>query len=62
MCISVALCVSDDDSIGSGKEAEGIALKNVAGVFYILGMGAGLSFFTALIELIWHRYLRSSKP
>ncbi len=40
------------------QEAEGIALKNVAGVFYILAMGAGLAFFTAIIELVWHRYLR----
>ncbi|XP_063718675.1 glutamate receptor ionotropic, delta-2-like isoform X2 [Symsagittifera roscoffensis] len=51
---------SDDDSIGSGKEAEGIAIKNVAGVFYILGMGAGLSFFTAVVELLWHKYLTAA--
>ncbi|XP_075245483.1 uncharacterized protein LOC142339366 [Convolutriloba macropyga] len=52
---------SDDDSIGSGgKEAEGIAIQNVAGVFYILGMGSGLSFFTALIELLWHKYLATT--
>uniref|UniRef100_A0ABM0MZ05 Glutamate receptor ionotropic, kainate 1-like n=1 Tax=Saccoglossus kowalevskii TaxID=10224 RepID=A0ABM0MZ05_SACKO len=44
----------EDDNTGS-RDTSDIGLETVAGVFYILMMGAALSFITVVVEHIWHR-------
>ena len=58
-----SLCSDEDGSSGdeSTSTAQGLEMQNVAGVFYILVMGAALSILTSLLEVIWYRFLQIPK-
>ena len=51
-----SLCTEDESSDES--KASGLEMENVAGVFYILIIGAFLALFSACIELIWYKFFR----
>ena len=51
-----SLCSEDENS--DENTASGLEMENVAGVFYILIIGACLAFFSALVELTWYKFLR----
>ncbi|XP_070572738.1 glutamate receptor ionotropic, delta-2-like isoform X2 [Ptychodera flava] len=48
-----SICTDDEPS--STRDTSDIGLETVAGVFYILIMGAAMSFLTVIVEHMWHR-------
>ncbi|XP_077995962.1 glutamate receptor ionotropic, kainate 2-like [Glandiceps talaboti] len=48
-----SICPEDGQS--AGRDTSDIGLETVAGVFYILIMGAAMSFVTVVVEHMWHR-------